>query len=232
MKEWPEIDWEKGGSLYSAINDSRFRSVDPWFRASIKDSCVTALLDYGGGDGKLLHSIRTYTTDAWYYDPSPSMRLLAQDTLKSDQARICSHPDEIPPFLFDIIIFSAVWMTLSTEEECISTLLKLKTCLRPSGRVLFSVTHPCFRSIPFSTFSTGFDLDDYLRSGCVYRVFLSDDKSGVVLHDHHWPLAAMARQVAAAELYISELEELVDIAPDGSATHGPPAWLVGSLRLR
>jgi methyltransferase family protein len=232
VREWPEIDWEEGGKLYSAIEDSRFRSVDPWFRIGIENSRAKTILDYGGGDGRLLHSVRTFTEDAWYYDPSPSMRMLAKDVLQNDDVRICSSPTEIPSSLFDVIVFSAVWMTLSSEEECISTLSKLKTCLTPSGCVLFSVTHPCFRTFPFSTFSTAFDADRYLESGHTYRVFLSDNKSGVVLHDHHWPLAAMARQIAAAELYIDTLDELVDIAPDGSVTHCAPAWLVGSLRVR
>lgn len=232
MIQWSEADWIKNGEAYSRISESRHTTVYPWILAQVSQLNPSRILDFGAGDGRLLKQISCQRTCvAAYYDPSRSMRLLAKETLKGSGLPLHKNLIEIDDIKYDVIIFCAVWMVLSTKEECIRCLNWMRDHLTSEGVILFAVTHPCFRDIHFRSFSTDFSQRRYLESGSAFRVFIRDDQYGVVIQDYHWSLSEMFDQVRQCRLWFDLILELPDL-DDGEPARGYPPWLVGLLRPR
>lgn len=233
MVRWVETCWDDGGEEYSRIVESKHYCVYPWIVAAVERSKPSSVLDYGGGDGSLLRSLGgNAIATRCYYDPGPAMRRLAAKNLKDVPAQIHGTRSSINSMRFDAIVFCAVWMTLRTEKQCVNALSWMRSHLSNNGKIIFAVTHPCFRSEKFRYFSTNFPMEHYLRLGEAFRVYIRDDNEGVVVHDYHWPLSAMVNQLARADLRIESMAELPDCDERGEQIGGVPPWLVGTLCAR
>ena len=102
---------------------------------------------------------------------------------------------------------------------------KIAKLLRSNGRLIASVTHPCFRMCKFSNYSTDFDNRDYFNEGTLFNVTIYDGKREIYIVDTHWSLTAMSSQLNESGFVIENLYELPR-STNGSSEPDASLWLV------
>src|SRR5215472_7202026 len=145
-------DWNAIADAYSEVNDPRERAVLAFVREKLATLQSKRLLDYGGGDGKfaVLCAESLPLQEIVTYDPAPRMTSLARSLCADfEQIRVTNVIEETESGIFDVVTFNGVWMCLTSRQACVETLTKITRLLRSNGRLIASVTHPCFRSCKF-----------------------------------------------------------------------------------
>jgi SAM-dependent methyltransferase len=221
-------DWNVIADEYSDIDDPHERAVLTFVRDKLTTLNPKRLLDYGGGDGKLavLCAKSLSLQEIVTYDPAPRMTSLAR-SLCTDfkQIRVAATVDEIQPGTFDVVTFNGVWMCLTSREACLDTLSEIARLLRSNGRLIASVTHPCFRTRKFSDYSTDFDNRDYFDDGTLFNITIFDAERELHIVDTHWNLTAMSSQLNESGFVIENFYELPH-STSGSNQHDASLWLV------
>jgi SAM-dependent methyltransferase len=186
------------------------------------------LLDYGGGDGKfaVLCAESLPLQQVVTYDPAPRMTSLARSVCADlKQIHVAETTQEILPGTFDVVTFNAVWMCLTSRDACLDTLSEIARLLRSNGRLIASVTHPCFWTCKFSNYFTDFNSRDYFNDGTLFNVTIRDGKRELHIVDTHWSLTAMSSQLSESGFVIEDLYELPR-STEGSSEHDASLWLV------
>ena len=221
-------DWNAIADAYSEMDDPEERGVLTFIRGRLGTLQPKRLLDYGGGDGKfaIMCAESLSLQEIVTYDPAPRMTSLAR-SLCADfkQIRVADAPQDIQAGTFDVVTFNAVWMCLTSREACLDTLKKIARLLRSNGRLIASVTHPCFRTCKFSNYFTDFDNRDYFNEGTLFNVTICDGKRELHIVDTHWSFTAMASQLNESGFAI---ETLYELPRSTSGANEPDAslWLV------
>lgn len=204
-------DWNAIADAFSEIDDPEERAVLAFIRDKLATLQPKRLLDYGGGDGKfaILCAESLPLKEIVTYDPAPGMTALAR-SLCADfkQIRVTQAIDEIHSGIFDVATFNGVWMCLTTDKACMDTLKTIATLLDSNGRLIASVTHPCFRTCKFSNYFTDFNNRDYFNDGTLFNVTIRNGKHELHIVDTHWSLTAMSSQLHEAGFVIENLCEL------------------------
>jgi len=225
----PEQPWDPIADTYAELRDARLHTVFPHAIALLQQRGVSRLLDYGGGPGLFLAQwLQRGGTSATHFDPSPEMRANAAQRLASPIAdgavTLVTDPGTLPTEAFDAVTFHAVWMCLSSREECVAVLREIHRLLRPGGVLLASVTHPCFRDRPFSTFRPALPMERYLDEGTPFKVVMHDAEHAVEITDYHYSLGEHVRQLVTAGFQIAALHEYLDLPREPRSTAYP--WLM------
>ena len=221
-------DWNAIADTYFDLDDPQERSVLAFIREKLTTLQPKRLLDYGGGDGKfaVLCAESLSLQEIVTYDPAPRMTSLAR-SLCGDfkQIRVAETIEEIQSGVFDVVTFNAVWMCLTSREACLDTLSEIARLLRPNGRLITSVTHPCFRTCKFSNYFTDFKNRDYFNDGTLFNVTIYDGNRELHIVDAHWSLTAMSSQLSESGFVIENFYELPR-STSGSSQHDASLWLV------
>jgi SAM-dependent methyltransferase len=221
-------DWNATADAYFDVDDPHERAVLTFVRDKLATLQPKRLLDYGGGDGKfaVLCAESLSLLEIVTYDPAPRMTALAR-SLSADfrQIRVTDAIEEIQSGIFDALTFNGVWMCLTSREACLDTLSEIARLLRSNGRLIASVTHPCFRTCRFLNYFTDFNNRDYFNDGTLFNVTIYDEKHELHIVDAHWNLAAMSSQLTDTGFVIENLYELPR-ATSGSSQHDASLWLV------
>src|SRR5207248_5908549 len=193
---------------YFEMDDPEGRSVLTFIREKLTTLQPKRLLDYGGGDGKfaVLCAESLSLQEIVTYDPAPRMTSLARSLCANfKQIRVTGAIQEIQSGIFDIVTLNAVWMCLASREACLNTLSNIARPLRSNGRLIASVTHPCFRSCKFSDYFTDFNNRDYFNDGTLFNVTIGERKRELHIVDTHWSLTAMCSQLNDSGFVIENL---------------------------
>jgi SAM-dependent methyltransferase len=133
---------------------------------------------------------------------------------------------EMPPF--DAVLSSLALMMCRSRQRLHATCRALVDALRPDGRLLVVLTHPCFRGRDYGTFHYELPDDyDYWSSGTAYDVVLTPDSRGdpPVITDYHWQLQDYVTAFADAGAAVTRLLELPAMRRADNHPQGPPAYL-------
>ena len=221
-------DWNAIAEAYFDVDDPEGRAVLTFIRDKLKALQPKRLLDYGGGDGKfaVLCAESLSIQEIVTYDPAPRMASLAR-SLCADfkQIRVAESTKEIESGTFDVVTFNAVWMCLTSREACLDTLKEIARLLRSNGRLVASVTHPCFRTCNFSGYSTDFNNRDYFNDGTLFNITISDGRHELHIVDTHWSFTAMSSQLKESGFVIENLYELPRSTSESSQPDAS-LWLV------
>ena len=221
-------DWNAIADAYFEMDDPEGRSVLTFIREKLTTLQPKRLLDYGGGDGKfaVLCAESLSLQEIVTYDPAPRMTSLARSLCANfKQIRVTEAIEEIQSGRFDVVTFNAVWMCLTSREACLDTLSEIARLLRSNGRLIASVTHPCFRTCEFSNYFTDFNNRDYFNDGTLFNVTIYDGKRELHIVDTHWSLTAMSSQLNESGFVIENLYELPR-STNGSSEPNASLWLV------
>jgi SAM-dependent methyltransferase len=221
-------DWNAIADAFFEVDDPEERTVLGFIRDKLATLQPKRLLDYGGGDGKfaVLCAESLPLQEIVTYDPAPRMTSLAQSLCANfKQIRVTDAIQEIQSGIFDVVTFNGVWMCLTSREACLDTLSEIARLLPSNGRLIASVTHPCFRTCRFPNYSTDFDNGDYFSDGTLFNVTIRDGKRELHIVDTHWSLTAMSSQLNESGFVIENLYELPR-STNGSNQHDASLWLV------
>ncbi|MEE4273708.1 MAG: methyltransferase domain-containing protein [Thermoanaerobaculales bacterium] len=133
---------------------------------------------------------------------------------------------------FDAALSSLALMMCDSMDRLVSVSRALVGAIRPGGRLLVVLTHPCFRHRDYGTFRYELPEDyDYWRSGAAYEVQLGTESNGeeATITDHHWTLQDYCNALTDAGAAVTRLVELPAAWNDDKTPSGPPAYL--ALRL-
>ena len=131
---------------------------------------------------------------------------------------------------FDAALSSLALMMSESVERLHQISRALVTAVRPNGRLIVVITHPCFRDCGYETFH--YDLPrgfEYWTSGSPYRVVMtpqSEDVEEVAITDYHWTLQDYFEALAGSGAAVSALRELPATWCEDGTPNGPPAYLV------
>jgi SAM-dependent methyltransferase len=221
-------DWNAIADAYFDVDDPEGRTVLAFIREKLTTLQPKRLLDYGGGDGKfaVLCAESLSLQEIVTYDSAPRMTSLAR-SLCADfkQIRVTEAIEEIQSGIFDVVTFNGVWMCLTSHEACLDALSEIARLLRWHGRLVASVTHPCFRTCRFSNYFTDFNNRDYFNDGTLFNVTIDEGKRDLHIVDTHWNLTAMSSQLNESGFVIENLYELPR-STSGSSQHDASLWLV------
>jgi SAM-dependent methyltransferase len=221
-------DWNAIADAYFDMDDPQQRPVLAFIRDKLSTLQPKRLLDYGGGDGKFaaLCAESLPLQEIVTYDPAPRMTSLAR-SLCADfkQIRVTKAIAEIESGIFDVVTFNAVWMCLTSREACLGVLSVMARLLRPNGRLIASVTHPCFRTCKFSNYFTDFNNSDYFNDGTLFNATIREGKRELNIVDTHWSLTALSSQLNESGFVIENLYELPR-STNASSQQDTSLWLV------
>ena len=221
-------DWNAIADEYFQIDDPHERPVLTFVRDKLTTLQPKRLLDYGGGDGKfaILCAESLSAEDIVSFDPAQRMTSLAR-SLCADfkHIRVADATHEIQSGIFDVVTFNAVWMCLTSRAACLETLSEIARLLRSDGRLIASVTHPCFRTCKFLDYCTDFDNRDYFTDGTLFNVTIRNGKGGLDLVDTHWNLTAMSSQLSESGFVVENLYEMPR-STNGSRQDDASLWMV------
>ena len=221
-------DWNAIADAYFEIDDPEGRAVLTFVREKLATLQPKRLLDYGGGDGKfaVLCAESLPLQEIVTYDPAPRMTSLAR-LLCADfkQIRVTEAIEAIQSGIFDVVTFNGVWMCLTSREACLDVLSDIARLLRSNGRLVASVTHPCFRTCKFSNYSADFNNRDYFNDGTLFNVTIYDENRELHIVDTHWSLTAMSSQLNESGFVLENLYELPR-STNGSSQPNASLWLV------
>ena len=221
-------DWNAIADAFFEIDDPGERAVLAFIQEKLATLQPKRLLDYGGGDGKFaaLCAESLSLQEIVTYDPAPRMTSLARSLCAGfKQIRVTETIEEIQSGIFDVVTFNGVWMCLTSREACLDVLSQIARLLGSNGRLVASVTHPCFRTCKFSNYFTDFDNRDYFDDGTLFNVTIREGKRELHIVDAHWSLTAMSSQLNESGFVIENLYELPH-SSNGSNQHDASLWLV------
>ena len=221
-------DWNAIADVYSEIDDPEERAFLTFIRGKLTTLQPKRLLDYGGGDGKfaVMCAESLSLQEIVTYDPAQKMTSLARSICADfKQIRVTGTIEEIQSGIFDVVTFNGVWMCLTSRKACLDTLKKIGGLLRSNGRLIASVTHPCFRTCKFSSYFTDFNNRDYFNNGTLFNGTICDGKRELHIVDTHWSLTAMSSQLNESGFVIENLYELPR-STSGSNKPDASLWLV------
>jgi SAM-dependent methyltransferase len=188
-----------------------------------------SILDLGAGQGVLAPSVAAAGARYVGVDASPQLLRLARQRhggrgafLLGDTRRLHTIPD-LRPASFDAAVFL---LSIQDMDPLDPVVAGVDWALRPGGRVVLLMTHPCFR-VPRQS-GWGWDhgrklrfrrIDRYLTSLAVPMKAYGGERRGAT-RSFHRPLHAYVNALAEHNLLIDALHEIAGPAPDRDRDEG------------
>ena len=233
-KNIARVEWGRSQAAYYRLSDTRQAYL---YDAVLSLSGVdrnSAALDFGCGSGEFLTKwLAGNVRSAHGYDIDDEGVRLANSGASGLENVSATTDMRLLPSDFDVAFLNAVWMTLPTYDSCLNALIAIRRHVKKGGKLVASVTHPCFRDLESRNRRTDFERQNYFLSGRQFRVSItgSDGSGEVSFSDHHWTLTDLSRQLQASGWSNMRLVEIPD-QEKGFGLPGPqenlntPIWLV------
>lgn len=222
--------WVTDGALFQRMPDlSVTAHLHPSLANVVSQYRPSQVLDYGCGDGQLMRRLAS-ATNVFGFDPSvASVHAVPSDPFERFGG-FFQATEEIPAGQFDVVVSSMVLMTAPTRAELHAMVAEMVRAVRPGGKLVAAVTHPCFRDHVFSDFFASFATDgrfDYSRSGARFEVTLLDWEKRVAtrLWDYHWTLSDMTAAIEVAGGAVAGVIETPDRPGQPFSNTTVPAFL-------
>ena len=170
------------------------------------------LLDYGCGDGALLHALDP-SIEVGLYDPNTTSARLAAQKSRSPATRVYEEPASIMQGYYDVAVLSFVLICLSGKEEFLKVLNDIKSSLREGGVLIVAEGHPCFRDRNFVGHHVNYPPDapfNYNSPVHEFNICLHGDEKDVAFYDYHWTLSDKLNTLIRSGLVIDAVHEIAD----------------------
>jgi SAM-dependent methyltransferase len=224
-----ENTWIQRAAAYTEVQHTSLRRVlHPKLAEIVNRTSATRVLDYGCGDGRLLHLLNE-DLEIDVYDQSPVMLELARHRAGARIARVFRTTSEIPQASYDAVVLSMVLVCIADEVEIDQVLSRCRQALRPGGVLIIGVTHPCFRTEPFSDFRASYAEGDpfwYLSDGTPFTVTIDDGTEFITFVDYHWSFSHLANSIVRNGLRLTQVIETPDDAQHPNCNPLVPPFLI------
>jgi len=224
----PWSNKEDSRAFFNNKHPSQENSLHPKVIRHIEQLDGSLLLDFGCGDGRILHRVpENWVIEA--YDPNKEILKICRSSLGDRVANFFSKVEDISK-KYDVILLGMVLLCLEDEQQVLDVFRHCHRLLNPGGSLLITTTHPCFRfdhfsNVKFKMFNV--DKFNYLRNGEKFDVTISDlEENDVTFTDYHWTLDFTSRALFETGLLISRLIEIADDPNSGTRNQNYPPYLL------
>ena len=142
-KEWDIVGPVRQTSIELGKDISLSRVTVPCILESLLEIKHNCIIDVGCGTGYLTSKLSTIADNCWGIDSSKESIKLASRTYASDNLHfVCSSIKEYKSnVFFDACVANMVFMDDPEWKASLKNVVKL---LSPNGKLLMTITHPCF----------------------------------------------------------------------------------------
>ena len=205
-QEWDIVGPARQSAIELGKDISLVNITGPCITENLKRIKHNQIIDVGCGTGFLSNEIATFANECWAIDSSrESIRLATQKYKRDNLHFICSSIKEFSSDrLFDVCVANMVFMDDPEWKDSLSNIIKL---LSPEGKLLMTITHPCFwpRYWGYQDEKWFNYLDEIFIQGS-FSITLESD-IGITTHIHR-PLSSYISELICQGLLIEKLEEL------------------------
>jgi SAM-dependent methyltransferase len=224
---------------YAEVGEQHHVAVlRPFISRLFGDLSGRRVLDFGCGPGRLAVALaEAGASEVVAVDRSSEMveharQLVGRQTLPiRDRISVTRGDEKTLGGLggFDAVLSCLALMMSESAERLIRTGRSLVDAVRPNGRLVVVVTHPCFRQGGYETFHYDLPRDfDYWKSGSPYQVVVTPsqpDREAIAITDYHWTLGDYCDALIGHGAALTALEEVPATWRDDGTPDGPPAYL-------
>lgn len=185
------------------------------------------IVDYGCGQGFLVEELADLGAKSIGYDISEEMIRLARMRL-GDRAILETIQSGRMPLLndsVDAVVSNLVLMMCQDKSTIEEIFRETQRVLKPNGKFVFCITHPCFVDKEFTTYRNIFSKAlDYFTEGQQYQFVLRNANGREVtdesFRDYHYPLEFYVNALTASGFSLRKIRE-IQVAKDRF-----PAYLI------
>jgi len=225
---WEQDNVEEFLSFMPPLKKSLYTKVSE----IIEDTDSRHIMDYGCGEGNQLLYLRKALKVDLYDINFESAREAYKKFKNNRNVYLIESINEELNNRYDCVIVNMVWMCISNEKEINSLLNNIKLILKDAGRVIFSMTHPCFRDKAFSYFETDYSRSNkdfrYAQEGEIFNVFIRNEHK-TVFQDYHYSLQFFFKKMIEFNFDIEEFIELEDEKFKGNVNSNFPPYIIVSV---
>jgi SAM-dependent methyltransferase len=223
-------NWKKSPEdFFEAEHSSQKNILHPLTAEIINNFKPQTLLDYGCGDGRLLELLNR-NIEVSVFDRSAEMIRYIKAKRGNLIANIYDTPETIPSKHFDVALLSMVLMCIDDKTEYANVCRNISRAINPNGRVIISLSHPCFRQFRFSNFHTSFgekQMFEYLEDGTPFSVSIHDKgPEEVSFEDYHYSLSFTINQLSQAGLVVEKMIETTDDLNHSKSNSQYPPFII------
>jgi len=198
--------WENVANNYSINQRTAFNNLTNWeiLKNLLGDIRNKKVLDAGCGDGFFTNELKMLGADISGCDGSNNFIKIAQNDFDGIDFKVCDLTKKLPykSNEFDIVVNS---LTLMDIEEIEPFFNECHRILKPNGKLVFSIVHPCFFQADWEKDSEGNRLykkvvNYYNQNKQILNFW------GETTH-YHRPLDYYSRVIKNSGFYIEELLE-------------------------
>lgn len=235
MSTWPESTAKQYADLGEQAHT---RVLLPVLEDLAGDLSGARMLDFGCGDGSLgFRLARRGVTRCLSVDENPQLLEEARRNLAGPFSDLESRVEirraddhDLPAGeKFDLVLCSLVLMMAEARVRLNRALAGLLGSLSENGRLLVTVTHPCFRRAQHRAFQLEMpDTYSYWASGTAYEVIVNppETRGNVRLQDYHWTLEDYFDAIRKAGGIVADLRDVPAERSAFGKPLGDPAYLV------
>ena len=209
-QEWDKVGPARHTLIESGKDVSFTKITGPCIKESLKSIKHNHILDVGCGTGFLTNDLANMADTCWGIDFSKeSIKLATKNYQKKNLYFVCS---SIKAFksdqLFDACIANMVFMDDPEWKDSLNNIFKL---LSPDGKLLMTITHPCFwpKYWGYQDEEWFNYLDEVFIQG-TFSITLEKD-IGTTTHIHR-PLSSYIHTILEHGFIIEKILELSDLS--------------------
>jgi trans-aconitate methyltransferase len=218
--------WQELAPAYRELRDDTRRTfLFPAILALLPPDPAAHVVDFGCGCGDLSLILAKRFARVAAYDPAPAMVELARGAGAGlSQLQVTGNLGELAPASADAVVLSLVLQTLPGADAVREVLRQARRSLRPEGRLVVGMTHPCF-TLPV------IEAGHYASQDAPYEVTLAGPSGTISFTDFHRPLDAWLNLLADAGWSITRSREVFDTAEYYRQRGEPVPRFAGQLPL-
>lgn len=223
-------NWKKKPEdFFEAEHSSQKNVLHPLTAEIINNIRPHTLLDYGCGDGRLLELLNR-DIEISVFDRSAEILQFIKTKRRKLIKNIYSNTESIPLNHFDVALLSMVLMCIDDKTEYSFVCSTVSRVINKSGRVIISLSHPCFRQYRFSNFHTSYcegQLFEYLKDGPPFSVSINDNGlDEVSFEDYHYSLSFTINELSKVGLVVERMIETTDDLNNSRSNSQYPPFII------
>jgi SAM-dependent methyltransferase len=224
--------WDKTVQQYlSRVDVGAAEVLFPALTHYVGDVTGKVILDYGCGDGQYSRILEMMgAAQVIGVDTSSNM---IKEAIGADLASKVQyyevHENKLKPVSdcsIDIVVANMVFMMSSSKEDLAQSIMEIYRVLRPTGELIYCITHPAFIDREVYDYRNVFGDDgfNYIKEGYSYT-FVLKGKNGEEIDggfcDYHYSLSTYLRLTISTGFQLIAFEEL-SYPDDVVIRHGIP----------